>query len=343
METLKQLQKKLTLPFLTGCGVFVLGLIIIWGMLARAYGVECLKTEMVKIITTLNKYGYDIAYDNIKFSSVSPFKMMEIENLMIYSLDKQNYKAVKIPSLSVNASLWDYRKLNVKLSPQQTWAIGDTDYQAEAETSDMLISFDDSGMYNMLLVMNNYQINGAANIKTIRIAMQRDDAADDYVMKNFWDVRNIKLLTENTWNMSKEIEELYADFELKEEPSQAGKLYPPQNLHIDINKFIINWKPLVMVARGAVEFDEANQPRAKLISTSKELIPTLDNLEKAQVIDSKGAFVAKIILGKKTQQIVEGEDYYTIISPLEISPDKITLESIPLWTTTMPVEQTGAV
>lgn len=342
MDALKQLQKKLTLPFLTGCGVFVLGLLVMWGMLARAYGVECLKAELNKMVTTLNKYGYDIAYDNIKFSSVSPFKMMEIENLMLYSFDKQNYKAVKIPSLSVNASLWDYRKLNVKIAPQQMWSFGDTDYQAEAETSDMLVSFDENGMYNLLLVMNNYQINGVAKAKTIRIAMQKDDTTNEYIMKNFWDIRNVKLLTENTWNMANEIEELYADFEIKETTNIMPSGDEIRNAHIDVNKFIINWKPLVMVARGAVEFDDANKPVAKLISTSKELIPTLDNLEKAQVIDSKGAFVAKIILGKKTQQIIEGEDYYTIISPLEISPDKITLESIPLWTTEA-VVQTGAV
>lgn len=333
MDALKQLQKKLTLPFLTGCGVFALGLLVMWGMLARAYGVECLKVELNKMISNLNKYGYDIAYDNIKFSSVSPFKMMEIENLMLYSFDKQNYKAVKIPSLKVNASFWDYRKLNVTFAPQQTWVVGNDSYKANAETADMIISFDDKGLYNLLLVMNNYQIKGAAQIKNIRIAMQKDEDAQEYVMQNFWDIRNVSLEAENPWNMAKEIEELYADFEVKETLNAAGMLYSDKDVRIDVNKFIVNWKPLVMVARGAVEFDENNQPVARLISTSKELIPTLDNLEKAQVIDSKGAFVAKIVLGKKTKQVIEGEDYYTIISPLEISPDKITLESIPLWTT----------
>lgn len=346
MNKIGQFRKKYMLAITTGIGVFVLGLLIMWALLARSYGIVRFKEEFSKMIAALNQAGYDIAYDNIHFTPVSPFKIMEIQNLRIYSPGDGAYKEWLIPSLSVNANLLDYRKLTFDLAEQQSFTVGGRQYQAHCENSDVVLNFDDEGLYSLLFFVKQFTIQDFAEIKSIRIAMQRNETDGNFVMENFWDVRNVRLLTENTWNMSEEISELYINFDLKNRFVGGGSYlaafdaWQKNGGQIDVNKLIVDWKPLVMVARGAVEFDKGRMPRLRLISTSKELVPTLDNLEKAQIIDSKSSFVAKIILAKKSQPVVEGEDYYTIITPLEITPSQVMIEGISLLP--QPKAQAGA-
>ncbi len=337
MINIASIRKQYTLAIMTGMGVFVLALFVLWMLFARNYAVGVLKHEFSKLIYALNSAGYDIAYDDIDFTSVSPFKIMEISNFRIYAPDNGKYKEWAVPSVKLNASLLDYTKLNISFDGEQTFAVGGKEYTANAQSSDMVMKFDEHGLYNMTMFIKGYQINDVADIKSIKLAIQRQNDAGEYVLENFFDARNISLKTSNTWNMANEIEELYLNFDIKNQIKTASNYQASFNQwlkdggEIGINKLIIDWKPLVMVARGAVEFDAEQKPLVRLISTSKELLPTLDNLDKAQVIDSKSAFVAKIILAKKSQPAVEGKDYYTIITPVEISSDKITMESIPLW------------
>ena len=86
-----------------------------------------------------------------------------------------------------------------------------------------------------------------------------------------------------------------------------------------------------MVSRGNIYLDGQFNPSLKLITTSKALIETMDNLEKAEVLEKKGVFVSKIVLSNKARKISEDEDFYTIITPLTLSSDEMTIEGIPVW------------
>ena len=67
MINIASIRKQYTLAIMTGMGVFVLALFVLWMLFARNYAVGVLKHEFSKLIYALNSAGYDIAYDDIDF------------------------------------------------------------------------------------------------------------------------------------------------------------------------------------------------------------------------------------------------------------------------------------
>ena len=50
--------------------------------------------------------GYDIAYDHLSFSHISPWQIMRIQNLRLYSLDAGNYKEWQCDEFSVSSNFF---------------------------------------------------------------------------------------------------------------------------------------------------------------------------------------------------------------------------------------------
>ena len=100
---------------------------------------------------------------------------------------------------------------------------------------------------------------------------------------------------------------------------------------VDVNRLILNWKPLVFVGKGNLIFDKNLKPEMRLVTTSKGLIETMDNMEKAGIFDGKSVLVAKILLSSKMTNLQPEEDPAAIISTFSILPHQLNIENIPMF------------
>ena len=66
--------------------------------------------------------------------------------------------------------------------------------------------------------------------------------------------------------------------------------------HWEIKDFNLSWSPLLLVGKGNLYLNENFKPILQLNTTSKALSVLIDDLEHKNWLDSKGVFVAKILL-----------------------------------------------
>ena len=98
---------------------------------------------------------------------------------------------------------------------------------------------------------------------------------------------------------------------------------------IDIKKLIVEWAPLTMVAHGDLYFNEKLAPVLHLNTSSKGLEETIDMLQD-NFLESKGVFVAKILLNNKSFKLNKDDKYYTVTTPININSNQILIENIPI-------------
>ena len=322
------------LPMTFFC-VFVGAFLVIWALLARNYGVERFKQEFTKAISGLNNLGYDIAYDDISFSAISPFEIVSIKNFKLYRQNGDKFWAWNVPELGVNASLLNYGAFVFYLSDGQSVQIGEKTFPARLESSIAKARFDDKGLYNFLIKLKKFDVEEQFSVKEFNWAIQRDDNEHKYSSKT--DIRHVVLNETNSWNMSNVIEEFFIDMDVFGEFKQA-QTYRQSLLQwnnndgrVDVNRLILNWKPLVFVGKGNLIFDKNLKPEMRLVTTSKGLIETMDNMEKAGIFDGKSVLVAKILLSSKMTNLQPEEDPAAIISTFSILPHQLNIENIPMF------------
>lgn len=331
LKNIHQSIHKAALPLATGIGVFVVSFLVMWMVFARISGISQVKQELVKLIASLNEAGYDIAYDKISFSPISPFSIAKIKNFQLYN----NEWKWRIAELNINAGLLNFGNMSIKPSEKQEFVRDGESHPVDMSEANILLSFDNNGLYSILAEARKININGLADIKSLQAAVQRSEDKETKVYVVKLDARNIDL-ADNSLNMENNIEEIFADLKINggisngETYRQSMRLWQENGGDIEVNKLIINWKPLVMVGKGNLAFDENLEPQLQLVTTSKGLIETLDNLGKAGAVDSKNVFVAKILLGNKAQKIAEGKDDYSIMAPIFAAPGKVMIENIPI-------------
>lgn len=98
----------------------------------------------------------------------------------------------------------------------------------------------------------------------------------------------------------------------------------------DIANLVLDWKPLIMVARGDVYFSEKLEPRLHLSTSSKALVPVMDILEEEQILDRKGVFVSRILLNNKAFKMAPEDEFSTVVTPIDYKENKLLIENIPV-------------
>ncbi len=339
---LSKILKPFFLPFATAFCVMTATLLIIWGTVARNYGVDCVKKEFGKMIVSLNDAGYDIAYDKIEFSPVSLFYILKIENFKLYKLSEDGRWELNIPELSLNADLLNYKKLSLNFSPEQQFVYKGKSYKINIGSAFASFRFDEEGFHHFIGEMENLSIENIAEISAVKLASQRMETLhfneDAPFLENYIELAGISLQTSNDWNMSRTIDEIYLNISLSGKISQAEtyqqsfKDWLEKGGSVNVEKLILNWKPLVLVSRGSFSFGaDFTSPSLQLITTSKGLIETMNNFETAGVFDRKGVFVSRIVLSNKAGKLSQDDKTYTIITPVTLSAEALTVEGIPVW------------
>lgn len=112
--------RRYALMLSTGLLTAVIGITVIWISLERAQLIAAIKQELLDIENSLLAAGYDVAYEELGFNHFSPWQVMRIKDLKIYSLDGANYKEWKCDEFAVSADVFDIRKIRFHFSRNQT-------------------------------------------------------------------------------------------------------------------------------------------------------------------------------------------------------------------------------
>lgn len=123
--------RRYALMLSTGLLTAVIGITVIWISLERAQLIAAIKQELLDIENSLLAAGYDVAYEELGFNHFSPWQVMRIKDLKIYSLDGANYKEWKCDEYAVSADVFDIRKIRFHFSRNQTIQKGTQTWEME--------------------------------------------------------------------------------------------------------------------------------------------------------------------------------------------------------------------
>lgn len=326
----------------SGILTFSLSLTFIWLMLERSLAISTIKEEILKIESSLLAIGYDIAYDNLSFSQFSPWQIIRIDNFRIYSLDENNYTQWQCDELAVSTEVFNTKRIRFHFSQNQSLQKGIDKWNVQVpESSVELIISKQKHIQNVNVQIANLSIEKKANIGSLKFAMQRGNGnlVNDKspFMETHLEIKDIHIDDYTAWPMNKHIEHVYLNANIigtiEEQEILSESLYKwvEQEGFVDIQKLIINWKPLVMVAKGEMFFNEELSPNISLNTSSMALTDTLETMNQNGWLEDKGVFVAKILLNNKSFKKNQSDKYFTVTTPIKLNKEQILIENIPVW------------
>ncbi len=318
-----------------------IGIIGIMMSLERNQAIALIKEQILKIEESLMAAGYDIAYDHLSFSHISPWQIMRIQNLRLYSLDAGNYKEWQCDEFSVSSNFFSSDKIRFHFSSRQALQLGKHSWKMDAPQVSAEMTTDENGNFkDFIYEAENLTIQKLLGIENIKFAarrnLQKEITGTNPFIETFLNAKNILIADYTGWPMNKEIGHIYVNANImgaiESQPILNDALYSwiENNGYIDIAKMIINWKPLVMVAKGELYFDEHLSPDLSLNTSSLALTEILDKFNQYSWLEDKGVFVAKILLNNKSFKKNQTDSYYTVTTPVRINNKQILIENIPV-------------
>jgi len=325
---------------------FVLSFVFILLLFGRYNAITQIREEINRLHVSLEYSDIDIAYDNIDFNIWWPMPIVTVKNLKIYS----KYEPVRewnIEELQINTSLIGFHTLSISLSSQQNIVLGDKTYSINMPTQNIYISYCiQTGIKEILADINNLQIKGIVNIAGIKFGAQRmspqpvNDSSP--FMETHLMINNIKFAEELNVPLSHQIDKLYIN------ANMIGNLQTAETYResifdwlakggkFEIEKSSFEWKPLIMVSRGDLYFNEKLEPKLHLSASSRALLHVMDIMEEAEIFDRKGVFVSRILLRNKAFKMSENDEYDTVLTPIDYENGKLSIENIPVasWSKT---------
>lgn len=315
----------------------IITLAVINNYLHRRAVINHFKQEMNYAIKSLNQFGWDIAYDNIDFSALYPSKLIALENFKLYS--RTQNRALAVEKLYLTGGFFTPGELKISSEGAVKLVFDGVIHKIDFGYNDIAIDLKNGESPNNLTFrIQNVSISDWAEINEINlaarlIAPQRINEQAPFI-KAHLDIRNVKLNGLLNYPLGQNISRIYAGAEvigqIKTDADfrQAVHEWLSNSGYVAIKDFTLNWAPLLMVGKGELSFNEKLQPVLQLNTSSKALLELIDDLEKKNWLDSKGTFVAKILLNNKAYKASDSDRYLTVTTPIGIRDDALLVEKI---------------
>lgn len=319
--------------------VFLMGLLFTHSFLQRKVLIAEIKKQMVYSIEALNQFGWDLAYDNVSFNAFPLLPLGELNHVKLYN--RYAHNSWNIEKIRFDNSILNTHRLNFEISGKQFLTVNAIVHKLNIEHQDFFIEIDDNQQIDALsLKLFNISIADIADIEQIvvlgnKINVQSVDTLSPS-FKLAFEAANLKWNGLLNYPLSQNIRKIYVN------SSIIGRITPSDNFrsdlrewlvkdgHITIEDLNISWPPLLLVGKGNLYLNENFKPILQLDTTSKALAILIDDLEKQNWLDSKGVFVAKILLDSKSYKSDEKDEYLTVTTPIALRDDALLIEKIVL-------------
>lgn len=330
LEMVKRFLKKYWIAVVAGILSAVLTFSVVSAFLCRNYAIGLIKNQLYMLGMTLNSLGLDYAYDDISFYSFSPWQIMRVKNIKFYSVEDGSFSWT-IDELNVDAGLWDYEDINIFLSGKQVFQKGKNVWDVYVPVSEMSLIIKDDKFSSVSLRSEGVQVGKLGNIDDFSFQLKQDEKG---VRSVELDVKGVVIDDITGWPLNKTIDHVFVksflqgDWNTEMTFSDAWYNWLDKDGRIIVDKIILNWKPLIMVANGDVQFNKKFEPKLSLNTASIALVDTLEKLNEHGFISNKGTFVVKILLNNKAKKQKSSDKHKMVVSPLKITKDKVLLENI---------------
>ena len=308
--------------------------VCLWLMIiffSRSYAIGTLKDQFEELEKNLQSMGYDFAYDDLHFYSFSPWQIMRAKNFRIYSLDDKDFVQWTIEELNVDVGLFNNKAVDIYLGSQQNIQINRKVWRIFLPGADVKLRVKNDAAKEVNLAIKDIQVENFCTINMLSLHLKHQKMP--YLSFSL-DVQGVNIDDMTGWPLNKSISHIYldsyvdGDWDSDSLLSEAFYDWVDKGGKIAVQKAILNWKPLIMVANGNITFNEEAEPVVSLNTASLAMLETLDRLNENKYISNKGAFVVKILLGNKAVQQNVTDKYKTVVTPLKISKDGVVLENI---------------
>ena len=324
----KGLWKKTVLSF-SLC--FVFSFLFMWGWLAHSFVSQQMKIQINKIISSLNEGGWDIAYSNLETSSGFMGKLASFDDIVLYSLNKDQNLSLKIPHLEISNSLFDSGKIRFVLPEEIFVSTKEKSYTLQLSQSVMRLDYSPKkGVSLFELQINDLNIPEVAQISSFYFGTEPNNPLKISALQ----ILGIKMAKNIKMPWSDKIERLeietHIEGEFPELESYRSSLYEwlEKGGFIAVERINLNWKDMALVGKGEINFNEKLVPNLKIKTASKGLLEFMDKMEEMNWFDGKGVFVSKILLQNKAFKLHEEDALKTVTTPIDYRDDKLLIENI---------------
>lgn len=317
--------------------VFFVCILFTNAFLQRKVFISQLKKQIMYSIEALNQSGWDLAYDYADFNAFPLFPLAEFDNVKIYN--RQKPIAWNCQNISFNNSIINPGKLIFQLEGKQFLSFDTKVHDVKIANLEIFSEHENNGnLKKISLKILDLSISDLADIEQIIFNCMQTETINSVrdlpSLKNILEIKNIKLNGLLNYPLTQTIKRIFIDSEI------IGKINFENNFHsdlrewmlkdghININDFNLNWPPLLMVGKGSLYFNENFKPILQLNTTSKALNVLIEDLESKNWLDSKGVFVAKILLSGKSYKSDEDDEHLTVTTPISLRDDALLVEKI---------------
>lgn len=309
---------------------------------SRNMAIKQVRTEMNRAIAHLNEIGLDLAYDNIEFNSVFFFPLVKINNLQIYNIKGLNTWSLNFNQIKAYPNLLGTPRIRFESPDGGKFIFNDFASAMDSSQTFLDISSKKGKFSELVFHADNINIHDFAKIKKIAFLLQAvpskslNEAITMPSFETFFEVNDVDINGLINYPLSSHLKLFYVKAGI------IGRIKPEEHLltsmetwlkeggFIEVPNLIIQWEPLTLVGRGAVNFNEKFSPRVNFNTSSKGILRLIKDLQDNAFLDSKNVFVANILLSNKAFKLNPNDEELTISTPMSYSDGKIAIENLTL-------------
>lgn len=320
---------------------FIMGILVTNSLLQRKVAISAIKSNYAYVIGMLNETGIDIAYDDLKFNVWWPLPLAEVKNLKIYVPGEPDNFEWTVRELSVKTGLLSAANIDINISKEQSLKFSGSSYGVNIRNYKISIENNKNELNSLAAEFYDTGISNIAEIGKITLAVRRiapqqiNDNAP--FLKTYVELRDIQLNGLLNYPLSQKIDKIYLDSDIIARIKKDGN--GKSSIHnwlsrggkINVKALTLNWLPLLLVGKGDILFDENVSPSVRLQTSSKALLDLINELESKKTLDSKGVFVAKILLGNKAYKEAPSDKHLTVSTPIDYKDGVVSVEKIAVY------------
>ena len=342
VEIKKILKNNATILIAFGVG-FIITLAIFSFYSRHNYVAKILKNEIVNLQGSLNRFGYDLAYEKLEISSLYPSSILSAKNIEIYPLTTGDSFKLKLSELKLETSLWNANHFYIDGSKEITVNINNQEYAVELGENQSDFEIANNGEFEAVDInLYDIKVKDFADIEYLSYKGNKLDGkkvlGNNPSFSNDLNIQDVTLNGLVNYPLAQKINAIKISANLN------GRIEKSDDFRFAINEwlknggafnisdFVVNWQPFALLGYGELRFDENIKPQLKLNTSSKALLNLIDELDENKYLDRKGVFVTKVLLNNKAFKISPDDEHFTLSTPIGYRDKRLSIENITVKT-----------
>ncbi|MCQ2740899.1 MAG: DUF2125 domain-containing protein, partial [Alphaproteobacteria bacterium] len=302
---------------------------------------RCHLLRLVQIISYLNEFNLDLAYDKIEFNSMFFSPLVKISGLQLYNTKDLNNWALKFDEIKVYSNVFGDTRVRLDFSNNGLFSFNDFSTKMNADQTILEVSVKNNQIKEIIFHSEDINLHNFAKIKKAAFLVQKSKTANNQAAnttlpsyESFFEINDVEINGLVDYPLSSHLKLIYT------KASVIGIINPEDQLtasletwlkdggFIEVPNLVLQWNPLTLVGRGNINFNEYFSPRLSFNTSSKGLLKLLNDLQKNGFLDSKNVFVANILLSNKAFKLNPEDEELTISTPITYADGEVNIENL---------------